>query len=47
MRAANGHPKPHGVKIWGVGDEMYGPWQRGHIQITQYPEKHNLIVKAM
>jgi alpha-L-arabinofuranosidase len=47
MRAANGHPEPYGVKIWGVGNEMYGPWQWGHMQITQYPEKHNLIVKAM
>jgi alpha-N-arabinofuranosidase len=47
MRAANGHPEPYGVKIWGVGNEMYGPWQWGHIQITQYPDKHNLIVRAM
>ncbi len=47
MRAANGHPEPYGVKIWGVGNEMYGPWQLGHIQITQYPEKHNMIVKEM
>jgi alpha-N-arabinofuranosidase len=35
------------VKIWGVGNEMYGPWQWGHLPITQYPEKHNLMVKAM
>ena len=47
VRAANGDREPYGVKIWGVGNEMYGPWQLGHIQITQYPEKHNLIVKAM
>jgi alpha-L-arabinofuranosidase len=47
QRAANGHPAPYGVKIWGVGNEMYGPWQWGHMQITQYAEKHNLIVKAM
>src|SRR5512136_972802 len=26
---------------------MYGPWQLGHIQITQYPEKHNMIVREM
>ena len=26
---------------------MYGPWQWGHMAVTQYPEKHNLIVKAM
>jgi alpha-N-arabinofuranosidase len=47
LRAANGHPAPYGVKIWGVGNEMYGPWQWGHMSIRQYPEKHNLIVKAM
>jgi alpha-N-arabinofuranosidase len=47
LRAANGHPDPYGVKIWGVGNEMYGPWQWGHLAITQYPEKHNLMVKAM
>jgi len=47
LRAANGHPAPYGVKIWGVGNEMYGPWQWGHLSITQYPEKHNLMVKAM
>ena len=47
LRAANGHPAPYGVKIWGVGNEMYGPWQWGHLAITQYPEKHNLMVKAM
>ena len=31
MRAANGHPAPYAVKIWGVGNEMYGPWQWGHL----------------
>jgi alpha-L-arabinofuranosidase len=47
VRAANGHAAPYGVKIWGIGNEMYGPWQWGHMAVTQYPEKHNLIVKAM
>jgi alpha-N-arabinofuranosidase len=47
LRAANGHPAPYGVKIWGIGNEMYGPWQWGHMAVTQYPEKHNLIVRAM
>jgi len=47
LRAENGHPEPYGVKIWGVGNEMYGPWQWGHMPSTQYPEKHNLIVEAM
>lgn len=47
LRADNGHPAPYGVKIWGIGNEMYGPWQWGHMSINQYPEKHNLVVKAM
>jgi alpha-N-arabinofuranosidase len=46
-RASNGHPAPYGVKIWGIGNEMYGPWQWGHISIAQYPEKHNQFVRAM
>jgi len=46
-RAENGHEAPYGVKIWGVGNEMYGPWQWGHMLITQYAEKHNLMVRAM
>jgi alpha-N-arabinofuranosidase len=47
LRAANGHPAPYGVKIWGIGNEMYGPWQWGHMDVSQYPEKHNLVVRAM
>jgi alpha-L-arabinofuranosidase len=46
-RAGNGHTAPYGVRVWGIGNEMYGPWQWGHIDVTQYPEKHNLFVKAM
>jgi alpha-L-arabinofuranosidase len=29
-RADNGHPEPYGVRYWGVGNEVYGPWQMGH-----------------
>ncbi len=47
LRARNGHPAPYGVRIWGVGNEMYGPWQWGHLQITQYAEKHDVMVRAM
>ena len=38
---------PHTREDWGVGNEMYGPWQWGHMSISQYAEKHNLMVKAM
>jgi alpha-L-arabinofuranosidase len=47
MRVANGHPTPYGVKIWGIGNEMYGPWQWGYMPNNYYAEKHNLIVQAM
>ncbi|MGC9347555.1 MAG: alpha-L-arabinofuranosidase C-terminal domain-containing protein [Anaerolineae bacterium] len=27
LRAANGHPEPYGVKLWEIGNEIYGHWQ--------------------
>ncbi|HLJ54351.1 MAG TPA: alpha-N-arabinofuranosidase [Chthonomonadaceae bacterium] len=27
MRRSNGHPEPHNVKVWCLGNEMDGPWQ--------------------
>jgi alpha-L-arabinofuranosidase len=47
LRALNGHRKPYGVKWWGIGNEMYGQWQLGHMYIDQYVIKHNLIGEAM
>jgi len=47
LRAKNGHPKPYGVKWWGIGNEMYGNWQLGHIPLKKYVLKHNVFVKAM
>ena len=46
-RAANGHPKPYGVKFWGIGNEMYGDWQLGHMPLAEYLKKHNRVVDAM
>lgn len=47
MRAANGHPEPFNVRLWCIGNEMYGPWQFGHMSLDQYWVKHNYIVEAM
>jgi len=47
LRAANGHPAPYKVKWWGIGNEMYGPWQFGHMLLKQYVIKHNMLAKAM
>jgi len=46
-RAENGHSTPYGVKWWGIGNEMYGDWQLGHMPLAEYVKKHNRVVDAM
>ena len=46
-RAANGHPEPYNVKWWGIGNEMYGDWQLGHMSLEHYVQKHNRFAAAM
>ncbi|MBN2311639.1 MAG: alpha-N-arabinofuranosidase [Candidatus Hydrogenedentes bacterium] len=46
-RAANGHREPYGVVWWGVGNEMYGDWQLGHMPLEAYVRKHNQFADAM
>ncbi len=38
-RAAGPHPDPHGVPIWGLGNENYGWWQHGHTSAESYAEQ--------
>jgi alpha-L-arabinofuranosidase len=47
QRAANGHPAPYHIKWWGIGNEMYGPWQFGVMPLNQFVVKHNLFAEAM
>jgi alpha-L-arabinofuranosidase len=47
LRAANGHPQPYGIKLWGIGNEMFGDWQFGFMAQEQYQVKHNLFAEAM
>lgn len=47
LRAENGHPEPFNIRYWTIGNEMYGPWQYGHMSLDQYWVKHNYIVQAM
>ncbi len=47
LRAANGHPAPYNIKWWGIGNEMYGSWQYGHMAMSQYVFKHNMFAEAM
>ena len=46
-RIENGHKKPFNVKYWCVGNEMFGEWQLGFMQLSHYTIKHNLVAKAM
>ena len=36
LRRANGAPKPYGVKMFCLGNEMDGPWQIGHKTAREY-----------
>jgi alpha-N-arabinofuranosidase len=36
LRRKNGHPEPYNVKYWGLGNEIYGPWQAGHKTAAEY-----------
>jgi len=47
LRARGGNAQPYGVKWWGIGNEMYGGWQLGHMQLEDYMKKHNQFVDAM
>jgi alpha-N-arabinofuranosidase len=47
LRAGHGFSKPYNVKWWGIGNEMYGNWQIGHIPVEQYVERHNAFVEAL
>jgi alpha-L-arabinofuranosidase len=46
-RAENGNSKPYGVKWWCVGNEMFGRWQLGYMQLRHYVLKHNWVEEKM
>ncbi len=46
-RARNGRAEPWGVRLWSVGNEMYGSWQLGHMPLADYVKKHVAFAGAM
>jgi alpha-N-arabinofuranosidase len=38
-RIANGRREPFGVELWGLGNEVDGPWQAGHVPADVYARK--------
>ena len=35
-RRNTGRDEPHNVKMWGLGNEVHGPWQVGHMDALEY-----------
>jgi alpha-N-arabinofuranosidase len=46
-RVANGHPEPHGIRMWCLGNEMDGPWQLGHSTAEEYAQLAAKTASAM
>jgi alpha-N-arabinofuranosidase len=47
LRAANGHPAPYGIKLWGIGNEMWGDWQYGYMALDQWIAKQGQFAREM
>src|ERR1035441_803439 len=47
LRRQNGREKPWGVKYWGLGNEIDGPWQLGHKNAEDYARFALEAAKAM
>ncbi len=46
-RAANGHPEPYNVKVWGLGNEVWGESQVGHTDAQGYVQRIKPFIAAM
>ena len=47
LRRSHGYDKPHGIKLWCLGNEMDGPWQIGHKTADEYGRLANETAKVM
>jgi len=47
LRAANGHPEPYAVRVWEIGNELYGDWQIGHTDAAGNAERFVRFRRAM
>jgi alpha-L-arabinofuranosidase len=46
-RRENGHAGPYGVRYWGLGNELYGPWQTGALSAEAYVAKAREWAKVL
>src|SRR5262245_3925258 len=47
LRRAHGHPEPHRVRYWGLGNEMYGGWQIGSLSAADDVKKAKTFALVM
>lgn len=47
IRANNGHPKPYQVKLWEIGNELWGDWQIGYCSPQEYARRYRAFYTAM
>ncbi len=47
LRTENGHPEPYGVRIWEIGNEVYGRWQVGWTTPGGYLDRYHRFYRAM
>jgi alpha-N-arabinofuranosidase len=47
LRERHGFPEPHRVGIWGVGNEVDGPWQIGYKSPAEYARAYLEFAKVM
>lgn len=47
LRRANGHPEPHDVRLWCLGNELDGPWQLGAKTSAEYARTAATAANAM
>lgn len=47
LRRKHGYAEPFNVKYWGLGNEVYGPWQMGYLGASDYTKMAVEFAKAM
>lgn len=48
LRTENGRAEPYGVKLWGIGNESYGDWEKGDLtNPADYSKKYLEFYNAM
>jgi alpha-N-arabinofuranosidase len=47
LRAAHGHPEPHRIRYWGIGNEVDGAWQVGARTAREYARVYHEFAKVI